>query len=389
MDRLLGRAAQPSTRALPSLQSMCARVLMRTPECLSRVHTLPRGPLEWLFAFMQERHALDDAAALRRFLAAPALTSLRLREFHVDDALLREALCSARSLRTLELWDLGVSAHELALVGALAPHLCVLRVRGLRVDATAMLQSEPLASRLEELVLEGLPWLGDGALAAVAAHAVRLRVLRIVGSSSSSSPVLVGVLRTAGAALRELALDDCAGADDALGRAIGEHCRALERLSLHNADVTDRSMCGAVTNLHALRHLRLSLTGVSCDTFRALAAAPCAPHLLSLDAAQLYNVTKDGVEALLGATEALEELSLAENDEVDDDTALLLTSACPAMRRLDLSLCDALSDQGLSQLVSDLDQLAVLRVVNCKGVTGRMKKRLEALLSNRRVDFAF
>ncbi len=84
----------------------------------------------------------------------------------------------------------------------------------------------------------------------------------------------------------------------------------------------------------------------------------------------------------------MESLSLAENDEVDDETLLLLCNSCVALRRLNVSLCDELTDAGLAQVVADLDQLEYVDVTGCRGISGRLKKWLDHHLA-KTVEFSF
>lgn len=294
------------------------------------------------------------------------------------------ALTSCSNLTTLEIWDIPVSQQALAAVSNVTPNLQILSLYELSTPAKAMLTNRETCARLQELNLVGLAWLADDSLMGLI-ECGKLRNLNIshcggAAGSGLSSKAMCQLVKTLGGTLETLQLNSCGAVDDSVGLAVSAHCTRLEHLSLYDGDVTDKSMCVVVSKLGALRHLRLALTGISCDTLRALSNAPCATQLLSLDISQLYNVTKDGIEDFLGVASALETLNMAGNDEVDDDTIMLLCNSCTGLTQLDISGCDEITDAGLSQLISECDALTLVNVTNCKAISTRLKLYLEERL---------
>lgn len=294
-------------------------------------------------------------------------------------------------MTSLEIWDLNVSQDALAALPNIAPLLNNLTLNELSTPAKSLLLDAGLCSRLRELHLIGLSWLDDECLGALTQHAGELGTLCIshCKKGAISSRVLRLLVQRLGERLLSLQLNSCSGVDDLLGMAISEHCVNLEHLSLYDGNVTDKSICPLVSKLGALRHLRLALTGVSCDTLRALSRAACGEQLLSLDISELYNVTKDGVEDFLGIASALQKLNLSGNDEVDDETIMLLCNSCHTLSHLDVSGCEEITDTGLSQLISECDALAVINVTNCKGISVKLKLYLEEKLNPSKTKIIF
>jgi hypothetical protein len=290
----------------------------------------------------QDRFAIDDEKTLRKFFGSPQLQALRVRETFVTDQIFVDMLRSFAGLATLELWDVDVSVGALSQLHTLVPNLRALRLRQVCGEIGMDVFNPSLVCRLEELVLVGVTWVNDKCLESFAL-ANSLRVLCVRGNSLVGTNCMIAVTVAAGLALNELELSSCACASDELCASLERHNQRLTRLALHDANVSDASMCTLVKHLTQLQSLDLSLTGVSCDSLRALAVAPCVSHLRVLNISQLYNVTKDGVEDFLGNASALRELYMAENDEVDDDTMLLLTSSCTELQRLDISQCHEVS----------------------------------------------
>jgi hypothetical protein len=364
---------------VPPLQRLCLRAVVRHVDAL-QLARLPGPLLNAVFLECQERFALEEAAALRRFFALP-LGAWRAREHFLDASLFDEAVTAwAGSLRTLELWQVEVSPEALAVLGERLPHLvdiALLNTPQVDDECLARLFGPPLCARVERICLSRLSAaVSDKGFVHLRSSCPRLVSFSVDKCAGLLLATVAGVSAQAGPRLLELRANDCE-ADDKLARVLAQHCPNLQLLELHNGSVTDRGMVPLLAACGSLRHLRLSLTGISCDSLASLSASTGGEEgdlaLTHLDLSLLYNVTKEAVQELLYRCGNLEELSLKDNDEIDDETVDVFCTCCPRLRRLNLAKCALVTDAGISQIVAELEQLSDLNLRKCPQITPRMR----------------
>jgi len=160
-------------------------------------------------------------------------------------------------------------------------------------------------------------------------------------------------------ALRELRLDHCARLSDAGLAGLGA-LRGLRALSLAGCPVTD----GGLAHLAALRELR------ALDVSRCPGVRGGLEALAGLDALEDLNLgscfaLSDAAVAPLAALGALRALCLANTKITDSGLCAALAASRPRLKALDVSGCEALSDEAVVHIARACPSLASLGASRC------------------------
>jgi len=206
-----------------------------------------------------------------------------------------------------------------------------------------------LGPRLERLELErcgrGLvdAWADVGPGEEPPALAPHLRSLRATGAYTLTDEGLASLLRHA-PGLKRLAVPEAARIGPGLLASLPETCPDLEDLDVSGCEglfspapgttsAPTSPIVAAVRALPRLSGLRLDRLGAAVDDKLLAALADAAPDLARLSVGRAEAVTEAGLSAILSRLPALEEVELddvGEGKAVTDATLELLVASCPA-----------------------------------------------------------
>lgn len=304
--------------------------------------------------------------AVRAALASlDQLRALKARGRGVDDAFL------ARLAPLIELEHLDLSEAELSEVGLAAlprahPKLAVLVLDGNRRRCDAGLSALSGLPALRRLSLRACPDLGAalGQLSSLGSlEHLKLDDVELAERGLSPLASLT--------ALRSLSLAACRGLRD-------EHLAALAPLSeLRALNLAASGLRGrGLANLRATRLASLDLSGCAALDQAGLLALT---ELSDLERLSLAGASLRGLDlAVLAALPRLVELDLSGSGI--DDRGLAGLAGAAALRRLDISRCDGLSQEGVAALAA-APRLEAVEVEGLGISPGQLRALLKAPIS--------
>lgn len=256
-------------------------------------------------------------------LSLHCLTPLTSLTLHQATDLTVRCLVWSRGLSSLKCLDLSyspsVSDFTLSEVGAACGHsLQEIRLKNCHAITTSGVHALcQQAAGLTLLDLRNLSKLTNGGVASAVLHCRGLRTLLLYSQEQINS---VGL------------------------RYIGSYASQLTCLSLCNMELTDESLVGLVVSCcSSLRHLELAVNGRLTDQAFVKLALVCGAQLELLD--------------------------LTCCDRLTEATLLALAEHCPALVDLNVSICNLVSDKGVSEVVRRCRALTSLSLFYCKSVS--------------------
>ncbi|KNC47869.1 uncharacterized protein AMSG_04099, partial [Thecamonas trahens ATCC 50062] len=173
-------------------------------------------------------------------------------------------------------------------------------------------------------------------------------------------------------ALKEVDLSQSAKLTDVTLIALAQTSPGITKLTLNACTgFTDAGIMVAALTLNSLTDLSLTAcTKLTDQALEALSQAPCIASLTSLSLAYSTSYTSDTLEALLSETAALESLNLALVACVRNESLKVVADRAPRLRDLNIASCLLIDDDGIAELCGGDDDDAegigpTLTTLNC------------------------
>ncbi|KAH7048012.1 hypothetical protein BKA57DRAFT_394232, partial [Linnemannia elongata] len=230
----------------------------------------------------------------------------------------------------------------------------------------------PLLLHLE---LAGLQSVNNYTLQAMAVYCRSLQVLNLAWCKQISGFGLSNLTRSC-QDLRKLNVSGCSGLEDRWMPVMGMNLPRLREICLNGCgSLTDRGLIGLLSGLSArldylgLSHCRLLTT----EALRAIGHY-CNRHLRRLELSGCESLGDEGLIILAQNCTRLRLLDLEDVNLLTDASLRAFGMYLPKLERLSLSYCENVTDQGIIRIAASLccKRLVHLELDNCLLITDRL-----------------
>ena len=272
------------------------------------------------------RTSVDDNCVARIVRACTRLTHINV---HTIAAALSDATCAligsnCKCLTFFESSDLTATGLISIAVGC-SSTLSSLRLSGCDVvDNTAMIAVAEHCCNLTDLDVTDCDYIADTGLAAIATSCTKLQRLLVSRTNAVSEGTIVKFAESSGAALRVMSLYHCVALTDAAVIAIAAHCPDLEALFL-NRD--------AEKNVKSKSKTKSKSSSVSISDAAIVHLAQRCPALRILDLSNHNLLTNTGTTALAQGCPKLRQLVVVGCPLITDSAVEEVLLCCKQLRR--------------------------------------------------------
>ncbi|KAK7207880.1 hypothetical protein BZA70DRAFT_233904 [Myxozyma melibiosi] len=241
---------------------------------------------------------------------------------------------------------------------------------------------------LVTLDLTNVELLRDPTVLAIAKSCKGLQVLSLVGCKEITDESVIALAKGC-PSLRRLKLVDCNLITDASVQAIAQHCRQMLELDIQGcANVTNQLITMAMTELGSLREFKLGFNPQVSDA--AFAAFPLDGQLRLdalrvLDLTSCESVTDLAVQRIIDVAPKLRNLVLAKCLFITDRSIGQIVRLGRSLHYLHLGHCANITDMGVSLLVQHCTRIRYIDLGCCSLLTNNAVADLATLPKLRRV----
>eukprot|EP00998_Keelungia_sp_KM082_P000253 NODE_102_length_2664_cov_51.614111_g98_i0.p1 GENE.NODE_102_length_2664_cov_51.614111_g98_i0~~NODE_102_length_2664_cov_51.614111_g98_i0.p1 ORF type:complete len:838 (+),score=246.01 NODE_102_length_2664_cov_51.614111_g98_i0:191-2515(+) len=256
---------------------------------------------------------------------------------------------------------------------------------------------------VEEVTLEGMQWIGEGALEKIGSYCPNLKLLNLAQCVHVTDAAMIHIARNC-SLLAYLNVSGCTQLTAASLKVVISSCKNLEVLCAFGIPTLDEGPGSAFQSLHECRTLRCinvsycphvsdaALISIAqyCPSLQMLDISGCSrigdvglqaigskcSNLLCLIMKLLSQpqLTSKGLQAIARAPRNLKRLDMTGVVQLDNDTLKKILVHLPCLNFLSLNGCKSISDDGLEELIRHCKQLQRLDISSCQGI------RLQPLL---------
>ncbi|KAI5814728.1 hypothetical protein BZA77DRAFT_94890 [Pyronema omphalodes] len=240
--------------------------------------------------------------------------------------------------------------------------------------------------RIQALDLSQLEGITDETLLTVAENCPRLQGLNLMGCKGITDASLIPLSKNR-RILRRLKLSECNQITDETVLALATHCPQLLEIDFHKChQISDSSITFLLSKLKHLRELKLAFCDLLTDaTFLHLPATKTFDALRILDLTDCNQITDDAVHKIIKMAPRLRSLILAKCRQITDRAVISITGLGKNLHSLHLGHCSNITDAAVQELVALCTRIRYIDLACCLRLTNQSVQVLAQLPKLRRV----